>query len=227
MTELRCSDLAAVDAELALGVADARTRAAAVAHLERCPACRRRVRDLSDVADLLVELVPPAQPPAGFESQVLARVEAGGSDAGRRDGHRTGQRRRRWALAAAAVAAAVLLGVGGWWVGSTTGTSTTRARHTVTASLVRHHEVVGQVVVVGGADPWLSMSMRTGAGVSTVRCQVRVAGGRLLTLGTYPVTGGYGYWAAPLPPGTSVRSVRVVGSSGAVVGTAVLARSSG
>lgn len=227
MTELRCSDVAAVDAELALGVADARTRAAAVAHLERCPACRRRVRDLSDVADRLVELVPPAQPPTGFESRVMARIDPDGRDADRRAGHRPEGRRRWWAMAAAGVAAAVLLAVGGWWVGSTTGTSTPPARHTVTASLVHHHEVVGQVVVVGGPDPWLSMSMRTGAGVWTVRCQVREAGGRLLTLGTYPVTGGYGYWAAPLPPGTSVRSVRVVGASGTVIGTAELTRSSG
>jgi hypothetical protein len=72
--DMTCAELADVAAELALGVLTGRERALAVAHLEKCDACREDVRQLMATAEQLVELLPSAEPPAGFESRVLERL---------------------------------------------------------------------------------------------------------------------------------------------------------
>jgi hypothetical protein len=88
--------------ELALGIADGEQRAQALRHLADCADCRRAVEELSGVTDELLLLVPEREPPAGFESRVLARLAPA--------------RPRRWrrtivplAAAAAAAAAAVAI----------------------------------------------------------------------------------------------------------------------
>ncbi|MEV6328610.1 hypothetical protein [Streptomyces sp. NPDC051909] len=66
-----CQRLRENAAELALGVLPARERAAAVAHLDRCPGCRAYVQRLTAVGDGLLDLLPGAEPPLGFESRVV------------------------------------------------------------------------------------------------------------------------------------------------------------
>jgi hypothetical protein len=73
-SEMTCAELADVAAELALGVLTGRERAMAVAHLDTCDACREDVRQLMTTGERLLELLPPAEPPAGFETRVLARL---------------------------------------------------------------------------------------------------------------------------------------------------------
>lgn len=73
-SEMTCAELADVAAELALGVLTGRERAMAVAHLDTCDACREDVRQLMATGEQLLELLPPAEPPAGFETRVLARL---------------------------------------------------------------------------------------------------------------------------------------------------------
>jgi len=72
--DMTCAELADVAAELALGVLTGRERALAVAHLDECDACREDVRQLMATGEQLVELLPPAEPPAGFETRVLERL---------------------------------------------------------------------------------------------------------------------------------------------------------
>ena len=72
--DMTCAELADVAAELALGVLTGRERALAVAHLDRCEACREDVRQLMATSEQLLELLPPAEPPAGFETRVLERL---------------------------------------------------------------------------------------------------------------------------------------------------------
>jgi hypothetical protein len=72
--DMTCAELADVAAELALGVLTGRERALAVAHLDKCDACREDVRQLMATGEQLVELLPPAEPPAGFETRVLERL---------------------------------------------------------------------------------------------------------------------------------------------------------
>ena len=74
LNDMTCAELADVAAELALGVLTGRERAVAVAHLDRCDGCREYVRQLMATGDQLVELLPAAEPPAGFETRVLTRL---------------------------------------------------------------------------------------------------------------------------------------------------------
>jgi hypothetical protein len=92
--------------ELALGIADGEQRAVALEHTAGCSECRRELERLSSVADDLIALSPPRDPPPGFENRVLDRI--GVRKIRRR---RATRRLRRLALGAAvpAVAAAAAL----------------------------------------------------------------------------------------------------------------------
>ena len=74
LSDMTCAELADAAAELALGVLTGRERAVAVAHLSECDGCREDVRQLMATGEQLLELLPPAEPPAGFETRVLARL---------------------------------------------------------------------------------------------------------------------------------------------------------
>jgi hypothetical protein len=69
-----CERTRELAAELALGIADGEQRAQALRHLAECAECRRAVEELSGVTDELLLLAPDREPPAGFESRVLARL---------------------------------------------------------------------------------------------------------------------------------------------------------
>ena len=103
--ERGCDQVRGLLPELALGIAEGDERARALDHLADCPACRRRLEELSSLADEVLLLVPAEEPPAGFETRVLDQLEA------------SRPRRRSLALrilapaCAAAVAVAVTLGV--------------------------------------------------------------------------------------------------------------------
>jgi hypothetical protein len=74
LNDMTCAELADGAAELALGVLTGRERAFAIAHLDTCDACREDVRQLMATGEQLRELLPAAEPPAGFETRVLARL---------------------------------------------------------------------------------------------------------------------------------------------------------
>ncbi|HEX8934930.1 MAG TPA: zf-HC2 domain-containing protein [Pseudonocardiaceae bacterium] len=97
MTCQQCRELAA---ELALNVLPARERVGVLAHLDACGGCRDTVAAMTVTADRLVELLPAADPPVGFEHQVMTawhhhRGARGGDGARSRSParHGTGQRR--------------------------------------------------------------------------------------------------------------------------------------
>jgi hypothetical protein len=71
---MTCAHVHDVAAELALGALTGRERASAIAHLEKCRACREDVRQLMATGGQLLELLPTAAPPAGFETRVLQRL---------------------------------------------------------------------------------------------------------------------------------------------------------
>jgi hypothetical protein len=90
-------------AELALGITDGADRAQALRHLAGCAECRRAVEELSELADELLMLAPEREPPMGFESRVLARLQPSPTAA-----RRVPRRRRALVVVAPAVAAAAL-----------------------------------------------------------------------------------------------------------------------
>lgn len=221
MPEPGCAAARDVLAELALGVADGAERAAALAHLERCPACRAELRGLGDAADGLASLAPAVVPPAGFEDRVLASLGAarqGGSPP------RPRARRRLFLAAAAAAVVVAAAGVGGW-AASSGGHRPVPAAGVLTGRLVAGQRTVGQVVLVDDSQPWVSVGVRPPIGVRDLRCELVEQGGQVVTVGTFAVTGGSGHWAASAwTGGAPVReAVLVDPATGRVVARARLA----
>lgn len=114
-----CEHVLPLLAELATGAATGYDRARALSHVSRCASCRAELAQLSKVADELLLLAPSHEPPAGFESQVMASIGQGAPPP-----RPTPTRRRpafrhripmRVAVSAAAVALAATLGAGAVW----------------------------------------------------------------------------------------------------------------
>ena len=107
---MTCDETRALASELALGIADGAERAEALDHLAGCADCRRAVAELTEVTDELLLIAPEHEPPVGFESRVLARLDP-------QPVRRRPRRRRRAllmlapAVASAALASVVVLGV--------------------------------------------------------------------------------------------------------------------
>jgi hypothetical protein len=105
---MSCEQARRLAAELALGIADGADRAQALRHIADCAECRRVVEELSGLADELMMLAPEREPPSGFESRVLARLQSPSSTPPR---HARRWRRALVSLAPAAAAAALAVGV--------------------------------------------------------------------------------------------------------------------
>ncbi|HEY1275858.1 MAG TPA: zf-HC2 domain-containing protein [Thermoleophilaceae bacterium] len=113
---MTCEETRELAPELALGIADGAERAQALSHLAQCADCRRAVAELSEVTDELLMLAPEHEPPVGFESRVLARLEPGPAEpaaAPAPSAARVPRRRwrRRFTAVLAPVAAAALTAV--------------------------------------------------------------------------------------------------------------------
>lgn len=116
MTAMRCPDVRELAPDIALGLLTGEERAAALAHLEECDACRAEVASLAVTADELLLAAPEAPPPAGFAERVLARVAVerrGGDELPIVPAPPPAARRRRWLRPAALAAAAALVLVAG------------------------------------------------------------------------------------------------------------------
>lgn len=132
--EMSCEQVRELAAELAIGIADGQERDAALQHCATCTGCRSLVADLSRTADDLLLLAPEHEPPRGFRSRTIDRLEAQWSRArtmerlagehrtsGRasqatrdRVHHRT--RRMRAVVAAASIVFAIAAGSAGTYV---------------------------------------------------------------------------------------------------------------
>jgi hypothetical protein len=95
--------------ELASGATSGDERARALGHVATCLECSRELAELTKTADALLLLAPPAEPPVGFESRVLARLEAPPATPAP---VQVGRWRRRRSRAVLALAAAVVLAAG-------------------------------------------------------------------------------------------------------------------
>lgn len=234
LNEMGCEEFAAVAAELALGVLTGRERAEALAHLDGCDACRAEVRQLTLTAEELLGLLPAAEPPPGFESRVMARIAPAGaaapggatgapgiSGAARKRG--AGLTRRMLAAAAVALAAAGA-GLGGWGLRaaiSPAGPSPAGAALSSAALVSASGHTAGRIFFYHGHPGWLYMSVDVPAGDGTVVCQVVGDDGRVTTVGSFPLTDGYGAWGSPVPANAGpLAGARLVAADGTVLATA-------
>jgi anti-sigma-K factor RskA len=246
LNEMGCTEFGDVAAELALGVLTGRERARALAHLDRCDVCRENVRQLTVTGEELVGLLPAVEPPAGFETRVMARLgldaptpgparqlspvrRFGQKLAGSLGGAWTGQggvsRPRRVLAAAAAAVAVFVAGLGGWGLHAAT-SSPSASPLSSAALLTASHQTAGQVYFYDSGSRWLYMSVDIPSGSaaadnSTVLCQVESPDGHLTTIGSFRLTGGYGYWGSPDPVTNGpLTGARLVTTTGTVLATA-------
>jgi hypothetical protein len=230
-----CRECESWGAELALGLLTGPDRATGLAHLAGCPSCREQVDELARVADRLLLLAPEAEPPAGFESKVLAAVgsaaategvTAGGGGRGGRSrsrGRAGGGRRRAGLIGALVVAAAV----GGGAVGAVLrspeadrGPTPLRTGLAVSAS--------GRVscrVVVSGTRPasvLVSLDGYPGADAD-VTVEMTTVTGEVIPLGPVHVTGGHGLLVSALDvEAKSLGVMRMLDREGKVIYEATL-----
>ncbi|HEU5160003.1 MAG TPA: zf-HC2 domain-containing protein [Streptosporangiaceae bacterium] len=119
--DAECAEIRELIPEIAAGVAAGDERARALAHLGDCHDCRHELAVTADLVDEMLTLAPAEEPPAGFESRVMARLapEAkvrrapGRVRALRRRPTRASTRAAAW-LAATAAAAGLAAGAV-WW----------------------------------------------------------------------------------------------------------------
>ncbi|MEV5513528.1 hypothetical protein AB0L50_11450 [Streptomyces flaveolus] len=225
-----CPRLRDIAAEAALGVLPAEERAAALAHLQSCPACLEDVRDLARTADELLRLIPGREPPAGFETRVLQRIGLSTPRRGRRT------LRRRFALGVAGAAAAAALAMGGWAIGITSASApsaggSVRPDRLLSADLSSHSQDVGRVFAYAGGPNWVYVSVDAddlpaharAALDGTLACQIERADGSTTTIGTFALADGYAQWVAPYPAGSPpVTEVRLLAADSSVVASATL-----
>jgi hypothetical protein len=223
LNEMGCREFSDVAAELALGVLTGRERAQALAHLDHCASCREEVRQLTATGEGLLGLLPNVEPPAGFEARVMDRLGLAAPAPGpaRPAGWASLAGRTRRVLALAAVTLAIVAaGLGGW--GLRPGSSAPAGAPLSSATLLSaSHQAAGKIFIYNGSSRWLYMSVAMPAGDGTVTCQVESQGGHFTTIGSFSLTGGYGYWGSPVPPiHGSLTGARLIGPGGTVLATA-------
>src|SRR5580658_10974314 len=229
-----CVDVEASLAELALGVLPGDERAVVLAHLESCERCQAEAERLALTTDTLLQLAPEVEPPLGFEVRLFERlgiseVNPEVNVARKRIGRslaRLSNRGRVWA-ATAAVAVGVALGFGGGWVANPGASLASPAYdHRVTgatATLLSDNHAVGTVSTFAGTPGWMLMTVHGGEVSGWVTCEVTLANGKQVAVGSFRLDQGYGAWSARLPVSPhDIRSARVA-YDGVVVGSATIA----
>jgi hypothetical protein len=93
------------------------------------------------------------------------------------------------------------------------------------ALLTASHQTAGKVYFYDSGSRWLYLSVNIGPGSGaangTVRCQVEGPDGHITTIGSFRLTGGYGYWGSPDPATNGpLTGARLVTTTGAVLATA-------
>ena len=214
MTPMTCAELSESSAELALGIMSGPDRARALLHLQTCTDCRTEVEQLASISDALLELVPAADPPLGFEARVAARLAPPSR-----------VRPRRWLPAAAAIITGLAVGAGGWAVGTAGRSPAVVQRPTVLASgsFSTASKNIGRVFLYGGRPTWVFMTVDSGMRSGVVTCLLTTRHGSSIRVGSFNLSDGYGYWGAPISadPG-QITGARLVSAGGATLATATI-----
>ena len=208
--------------DLAAGVLGGRERAVLLEHVNTCPSCKDELDQLMAAADSLVHLAAEVDPPVGFETRVMDRIQ------GQALRHDRG--RRRWVVGAAAAAVVVLAAFGIGWATHSGGkpppvaggiTGPRAYSNLQEAALTSGGRSLGMVTLYSDEDGWLLMSVEGSKWSGPVECRVIGGDGKTRTIGTFHLVSGKGAWVAPLPPGVDgVRAAELVGARGHVLATA-------
>jgi hypothetical protein len=216
MGRVTCQQCRELAAELALNVLPARERVGVLAHLDACVGCRDTVSAMTDTADRLVELLPGAEPPVGFEHRVLTALAPSSRRA-----------RRRW-VPAAAVLLAITLAGGGWIVGRSyhgvpppESDSQAGLRTIMFAPLTAGGRQVGHAYVYPGQASWIYLSLDDNNIGGIIRCELVRRDGSTTPVGTFTLTSDHRAWATPVAVDRdTLATARLFSSSGLTVATA-------
>jgi hypothetical protein len=221
-----CHEAQPLLAELATGAATGHERAAALGHIAGCQSCRRELDELTEVVDGMLLLAPRREPPAGFESAVLARRP----DLVREPKPARHRYRMRLVLIASGAVAVLLAFVLGAGVVQRQ-TAADRAlaeryRQTLTVADGRYLRAarltgasggqVGTVFLYQGNPSWLLVSVAAAPADGAYRVTVEYADGQPYQAGVCDLAGGSGTAGYRLSvPVSRVRVVRLNGPAGA------------
>ena len=220
--DARCDEVLELEAEIALGIADGEERARALEHASSCPRCRRRLAELSELADELLLLAPAVEPPAGLESDVVERLR------------REWSPRRRWALprparavaAIAAVLVAVAAALAGMYVaGEDVRHDAALYRNVLQEANGSYFGALplrepggrrrGLLFGYAGSPSWMFVLVRGVEGSGRWRVELRTDRGARRGLGSFEVDSGRGSFGRALPvPLREVERVELSEASG-------------
>ncbi|HVB06382.1 MAG TPA: zf-HC2 domain-containing protein [Acidimicrobiales bacterium] len=185
---VRCEEREDALCALALGELHGEERAGLLAHVESCSRCAGLLEHLSFVADSLLELAPAAEPPLGFEVRVLEEMRR----------LRPPRRHPRRTLVAAAALVVALAGFGLGRLGAGH-PAPTRAAPVALATFRSGAMSEGEALAYPGTPGRLLVTV-DGLGYSgEVRCVVVTTGGKVLKVGDFWLSNGYGWWGVNLP----------------------------
>ncbi|MFG2122206.1 hypothetical protein [Streptomyces sp. NPDC048710] len=245
-SEVTCERLRESGAELALGVLFGRQRAEAVEHLERCADCREHVEHLTLVGDRLLGLLPPAEPPNGFETRMVRGLTRAATApesrahthpwAAEHKGFRGRARRARLGLASAVTALVIACGFAGWGIGTAVEAITAPSAPAVetepvlVGDLTSSHGAgppAGEIYAHPGPPGWLFMSVDLNGTHASytgmVTCLLEHADGTTTHAGDFALRDGQGHWGgtSPIDP-TTVTGAHLSAPDGTVLATADL-----
>jgi hypothetical protein len=197
---LECAEARDLFPELAAGVAAGDERARALGHLSGCPACRREFAATAEVIDELLWLVPEHDPPAGFESSVLARLTPALAP------RRRPRPRLQWAASIAAVAALAAGAV--WWQTADDRELASNYRHTLTVAhghdlsaaplLLAGDAETGTVFAYQGSPSWIYVTFRSAPPQGTYDVSLLTKDGRRLGLRPFTARPGGTAWGSTI-----------------------------
>jgi hypothetical protein len=197
---LECAEARELFPELAAGVAAGDERARALGHLSGCPACRRELAATAEVVDELLLLVPEHEPPAGFESSVLARLTPAASPRRRL--------RSRLLWAASIVGVAILAAGAVWWQTADDRELASNYRHTLTVAhghglsaaplLLAGGAETGTVFAYDGSPSWIYVTFRSAPPRGRYDVRLQTKDGRRLALRPFTAKPGGTAWGSTI-----------------------------
>ena len=215
--DLGCQALRAAAADLALGTLDGTERGEGLAHVAGCPDCQAHVQELTEVVDHLLASAPEAEPPAGFESAVIARIGA--------EGRATVTRLPRRGFLAL-VAAAVVLILGGLGAGRLQGHDAGSGGAQLASATMETTggDAVGEVWRYGGDDAVLFVSVPAWSDIAfagpqapSYALRLELGDGTTTEVGDFTLGGGRSSWGmATGVDGADIAAVSVVDDTGHV-----------
>lgn len=211
-----CEDVQILIPEVALAIASGDDRALVLAHTRSCADCRRVMEEHSATADALLLLGPQHEPPSGFESTTLAKIQSLRRPAS-----------MRWRLVAAALISVLVTGGVGFWVTSDDRRVATYYRDALAEANGKYFAVVplrstdgdrgGHMFAYEGDPTWVFLIFAAPLEAGRYEAELETPGGKIHPLGSFEIATGDITWGRDLPVGLhSVRAVRVVDDEGAV-----------